>query len=174
MRALVLLVVVFGPMVIEAQRASRNERALRRRGGIEPAHDVYGAMKIAYPGAFALMLAETVLRPPVDDVRLVGAGLALFALGKALKWWAIVSLGPSWTFRVIVVPGASLVTSGPYRFLRHPNYVGVVGELAGIGLAAGAAIAGPVMVVVFSALMWRRIGVEEQALRAVSSSSGPS
>ena len=52
-------------------------------------------------------------------------GLAVFAAAKLLKWWAIRSLGPYWTFRVIVVPGSSRVDSGPYRFLRHPNYIAV-------------------------------------------------
>ena len=49
---------------------------------------------------------------------------SLFILAKALKWWAILSLGRSWTFRVIVVPGDAPVASGPYAWLRHPNYVG--------------------------------------------------
>ena len=53
---------------------------------------------------------------------------------KALKWWAILTLGRFWTFRVIVVPGATLVAGGPYRWLRHPNYVGVIGELVGVGV----------------------------------------
>ena len=66
------------------------------------------------------------------DPPVLAAGLAVFFVGtKALKWWAILTLGPSWTFRVIVVPGAPLIASGPYRFVRHPNYVGVVGELIG-------------------------------------------
>src|SRR5690242_5757285 len=99
-------------MLVEARRAARNERAQRARGGVEPADDVYAVMQIAYPGAFAVMLAEGALRgdPPATAF---AVGLTLFALAKALKWWAIVSLGPFWTFRVIVIPGAKLVASGP-------------------------------------------------------------
>ena len=57
----------------------------------------------------------------------------VFAGAKALKWWAIDTLGGAWTFRVIVVPDAPLVARGPYRWLRHPNYVGVLGEFIGTG-----------------------------------------
>ena len=87
------------------------------------------------------------------------------ASAKILKWWAILSLGPFWTFRVIVVPGVPLIVKGPYRWLRHPNYVAVMGELAGIAVAAGAPVSGFVAVVVFGALLIKRIAVEERALR---------
>jgi methyltransferase len=93
------------------------------------------------------------------------AGLTVFAAAKALKWWAILALGPAWTFRVIVVRGAAQVAGGPYAFLRHPNYVAVVLELAGIALASGARITGPLATLAFGVLMMRRITVEEQALR---------
>jgi methyltransferase len=90
----------------------------------------------------------------------------VFAAGKALKWWAILTLGPFWTFRVIVVPGSDRVQRGPYRWLRHPNYVGVMGELAGIALLTGAAFSGVAAVTVFGLLLAKRIAVEERALDA--------
>jgi methyltransferase len=158
-----LAAVVFGTMLIEARRAARNERAQRARGGVEPADDVYGLMRIAYPAAFAAMLAEGVLRAPAPPVA-VAAGLAVFAAAKALKWWAILTLGPFWTFRVIVVPDAPLVRGGPYRWLRHPNYVGVVGELAGVALAAAAPLSGVAAMTGFGVLLVKRIRVEERML----------
>ena len=93
------------------------------------------------------------------------AGAVLFLAAKGLKWWAILSLGPFWTFRVIVVPGARLVAAGPYRWLRHPNYVGVIGELAGVALMTGAPLSGVAGIATFSWLLVRRIAVEERALR---------
>ena len=66
----------------------------------------------------------------------------VFALAKGLKYWAIATLGDRWTFRVLVPPRSTRVAAGPYRFLRHPNYVGVAGELAGMALMAQAPIAG--------------------------------
>jgi methyltransferase len=161
---LILAAVVFGSMLVEARRAARNERAQRARGGIEPPGDVYPLMRLVYPAAFAAMLAEGALRgapsPPV-----VLAGTLVFVAAKAIKWWAIAALGPFWTFRVIVVPGAPLVGSGPYRWIRHPNYVGVMGELAGVALIAGAPVTGAVAFVTFGALVMKRIAVEERTLR---------
>jgi methyltransferase len=162
-----LAVVVFAFMAVEARRARRNERAQRSRGGVEPRDDVFAWMQVAYPGAFVAMLAEGVIRGAPPREAFV-AGAVVFAAGKALKWWALVTLGPSWTFRVLVVPGMTLVKDGPYRFLKHPNYVGVVGELAGVGLMTGALIAGPAATALFGALILKRMRVEEQALAAAA------
>ena len=151
-------------MLIEARRAAANERAQLARGGVEPADDVFKMMRVAYPGAFLLMIVDGWLGPPVD-VTLAAAGAALFAVSKALKWWAILTLGPSWTFRVIVVPGAALANAGPYRFFRHPNYIGVVGELIAVALMTGSRIGSPIAVVGFGLLMLKRIAVEDRALR---------
>jgi methyltransferase len=158
-------VVVFGFMLVEARRAARNERAQRERGGIEAEHDVYSLMRVVYPGAFAAMIAEGFLRGG-PGARSLASGLTLFACAKALKWWAIVTLGPAWTFRVIVVPGAPLVSSGPYRRMRHPNYVAVVGELVGVALMTGAAMSGPASTIAFMALLSKRIRVEAAMLDA--------
>ena len=162
--------IVFGSMLIEARRAARNERAQRARGGLEPHGDVYELMRIVYPGAFLAMLAEGAARGAPGRGVLLGGAL-VFATGKALKWWAILALGPFWTFRVIVVPGASLVARGPYRWVRHPNYVGVLGELVGAAAVAGAPVAGVVATGLFAALLVRRIAVEERALSAVGPSA---
>jgi len=151
-------------MLVEARRASANERGQRARGGVEPAQDVYRTMRVVYPGAFLLMFVEGALRagPPFFVVLL---GALIFAGAKLLKWWAILSLGPFWTFRVIVVPGARLVAAGPYRWLRHPNYVGVMGELVGVALMTGAILSGVAGIATFGWLLVRRISVEEEALR---------
>ena len=158
---------VYVPMLIEARRAARNERDQRARGGIEPAGDVYAAMRIVYPALFLAMIGEAAIRG-LPHRSVVLAGLLVFLAGKAIKWWAILTLGPSWTFRVIVVPGAPLVNRGPYRFLRHPNYAGVVLELAGVALLAGAAISGPLSIVLFGVLLNRRVRVEQRALASAA------
>jgi len=165
-RLLIVLVSVFAFMLVEAGRASRNERAQRSRGGIEPKRDVYAFMQVAYPGVFLAMLAEGLLRPaPSSGV--LAAGALVFMAGKLLKWWAIVTLGPCWTFRVIVVPGSSAVHRGPYRFMRHPNYIGVLGELVGVALLAGAPVAGPLGTLLFAGLIALRVRVENRALDAI-------
>ena len=157
-----LIVVVFVPMVAEAVLAASNERKQLARGGIRAPGDVHEVMRIVYPAAFFMMIVEGFFRHP--PVIVVGTGFVVFVAAKLLKWAAIVSLGSSWTFRVIVIPGAALVARGPYRYVRHPNYVAVVGELVGTALMTGAFIAGPIGIVGFLALLRMRIGVEERAL----------
>jgi methyltransferase len=158
-----LLPLVFIPMLIEARLAAVNERAQIARGGVEPAGDVYAVMRLAYPAVFLAMIAEGAWWSGHSYLL---AGLAVFVAAKCLKAWAILSLGDAWTFRVLVRPGAPLVATGPYRWLRHPNYVAVAGELAGIALLSGARVAGPLGTVLFGLLMLRRISVEERALEA--------
>ena len=163
---LLILIVVFVTMLVETARAAANERTQRARGGIEATGDVYKMMRVAYPAAFLAMIGEGFFRavpaPPV-----LTAGIILFLAAKALKWWAILTLGPFWTFRVIVVPGASLVAKGPYQYLRHPNYVGVMGELVAVALMTGARFAGPIVTLVFGLIVLRRVAVEEKALSAI-------
>ena len=163
---LVAAVAVFGALVVEAARAARNERRQRARGGIEPDGDVYRWMRVAYPGAFLAMFLEGAIRG-APSLQVAAAGAVVFVVAKIVKWWAIVSLGPAWTFRIIVVPRSPLVASGPYRILRHPNYVAVVGELVGVALMTGARFAGPVATAAFGLLMVKRVAVENRALDAI-------
>jgi methyltransferase len=159
----VVFVVVFVFMLVEARRAAANERAQRARGGLEPPGDVYALMQLIYPASFLLMLAEGAWRGTPPQPIFV-AGAMLFSVAKALKWWAILSLGPFWTFRVIVVPGSHRVVSGPYRFVPHPNYVAVVGEFLAVAMMTGAVASGPLALLAFAALLVKRIAVEERAL----------
>jgi methyltransferase len=160
-----LLALIFVPMALEAMRARRNERLQLARGGREPHGDVYELMRIAYPAVFIAIVAEGWLRGFADD-RWVTLGVICFVSAKLLKYWAIGTLGRSWTFRVIVVPGGQLVSEGPYRYLRHPNYVAVIGELVGMAMLAGAPVAGVAGTTVFALLIARRVRVERAALDA--------
>ena len=162
-RILLTLLVVFALMGVEAWRSRRNERGLRRRGAVEPPDDDYRLMQVLYPLAFLLPAAEGWLHPRAGAVWWM-PGAAVFAAGKAIKYWAIAVLGDRWTFRVLVLPGAPLVRRGPYRLLRHPNYVGVAGEIAGAALLSSGPWTGAVLTLAFVGVMRRRIHVEERAL----------
>ena len=120
-------------------------------------------MLVAYPGLFAAMLLEGWLRGPRVDV-MVAAGFAVFIGAKILKYWAIVSLGVRWSFRILVPPDSMPIVAGPYRLIRHPNYVAVLAEFAGAALVARAPIAGIVALLGFGALIALRIRLEERAL----------
>jgi methyltransferase len=150
-------------MAGEAALSSYNARVLRARGAVEPPDDVYRMMQWAYPGSFLAMAIEGALRGPAPrDVLVIG--LAVFGLAKALKISAISALGVRWTFRVLVLRDVPLVTRGPYRVLRHPNYVAVAGEMVGMALIVFAPVTGAVALASFGWLMLQRIRVEERAL----------
>jgi methyltransferase len=158
--ALILTVVL---MLVELRISTRNEHLLRARGALAPPDPAYAAMRWAYPGLFGMMALEGLLSGPVGGSVLL-PGLVIFAVGKILKAWVIRSLGARWTYRVFVVPGEPLVTRGPYRWLRHPNYVAVTAELLGFALIVGAWWSGIFATLCFAALLRRRIRSEEDAL----------
>jgi len=159
----VTLVVVYVAMLVEMLLSRAHERVLRARGATEPLDDVYPLMAWAYPGGFVMMAGESALTgaPPIQ---VTFAGVAAFLAAKALKYWAIAALGERWTFRILVPPSMPLVHRGPYRYVRHPNYVGVMGEIAGVALMVGAPLTGVVVFLGFGVLLRRRIRAEERAL----------
>jgi methyltransferase len=166
--ALTALAVALALMLGELRVSIRHERALLARGASTPPDPVYHAMRWAYPAVFVAMALEGVVWAPTSGSMrpiLVLIGVGVFIAAKLLKFWAIATLGERWTYKVLVLPGIPLVASGPYRLVRHPNYVGVVGELIGVALITGARVTGPAGLIFFSWLLVRRIRAEEQALR---------
>ncbi|MEO1172759.1 MAG: isoprenylcysteine carboxylmethyltransferase family protein, partial [Myxococcota bacterium] len=87
-------------------------------------------------------------------------------LAQGLRYWVIGTLGPMWNVRVIVIPGAAVVTAGPYRWLRHPNYLAVVLEGICLPLVHGAWITALAFSAANAWLLRVRIRCEEQALSA--------
>lgn len=90
--------------------------------------------------------------------------LLLFVVLQLARVWVIASLGGRWTTRIIILPGATLVRRGPYRFLSHPNYWVVAGELLVLPLVFGLAWYGLVFTLLNAAVMWIRIRAEAAAL----------
>jgi methyltransferase len=152
-------------MLVELQLSAHNEKALRAKGAVEPPDDVFATMGVVYPVAFVVMGIEAALGGPLARTTTL-LGLVLFGWAKALKFWAVAHLGSRWTFRVLVPPDSTLVTTGPYRFLRHPNYVAVIGEFVAVMVALQAWASGAIATAVFVSLIRRRIAVEERALAA--------
>lgn len=130
--ALVILVAL--ERLAELRTARRNTAWSVRRGGVEHGRGHYPVMVALHTALLAGCLLETGLghRPFVPVLGWPMLALALAA--QALRWWCITTLGPRWNTRVIVVPALSLVTGGPYRWLKHPNYVAVVVEGAALPL----------------------------------------
>ena len=93
-----------------------------------------------------------------------GFWLAMFVLLQLARIWVVATLGPRWTTRIIVLPGAPLVRAGPYRFVNHPNYLIVIGEIAALPLAFGLWPVALVFTLLNAAVLGFRIAEENRAL----------
>jgi methyltransferase len=161
--AVLTLLAVLLIMGGEAALSAFNERVLRAKGAIPADHDVLAPMLWAYPACFVAMAVEGALFGPAPADVLAG-GLVLFGLSKALKLWVISTLGIRWTFRVLILPGVPPITHGPYAFVRHPNYLAILGEMIGVAMIVGAPVTGVISVIAYGALLGRKIAVEDRAL----------
>jgi methyltransferase len=139
--------------------AARNTRALLARGGVEHGKRHYPLFVALHAG---WLIAIVVAVPPGAPI--VWLPLSLFVIMQALRLWVIGALGPYWTTRIVSLPEAPLVQGGPYRFLRHPNYVIVIGEIALLPLAFGAWRIAVLFSLLNLALLAWRIRIEERAL----------
>lgn len=179
--AAVLLAAIVGLLLAEARLSWRHEQRLRARGAHLPAGDVFPALAILYPASFLLMGAEGLWRAAQQNGGSAGvggpswlaSGVVLFAASKFLKYWAIGTLGERWTFRVYVIPGLPLLRTGPYRYIAHPNYLALIGELAGTAMMMKARFFGPVMVTLFGVALLARIRFEERVHRQYGADAGP-
>jgi methyltransferase len=124
--ALVAVVIVMRQ--VELGVARRNLAWARARGGVETGQGHYRWMVALHTGFLAGCLVEVLAADRPFVPALGWPMLALLVAAHALRWWCIAALGPQWNTRVIRVPGQQLVTSGPYRWLKHPNYLAVAAE----------------------------------------------
>ena len=158
--AAALLVFVTAERLAELWLARRNTMALLARGAREAAPE-------HYPLIVALHMLWLAGLWGLGWHAAVDAGwLAVFAALQGLRWWVLATLGRRWTTRIIVLPGASLVTTGPYRFMTHPNYAVVVGEIAVVPLSLGLAWYALAFSVANAAVLAIRIRAENAALKA--------
>ena len=154
----------------ELRLSRRNEAIIRARGGHEYAAWQLQAMKALHGGWFIAMLVEVyALRRPFIP-GLAFAALITFAAGQSLRYVAILSLKWRWTVRVMTIPGLPPMRDGIYRYLRHPNYLGVILEIIAVPLLHSAYVTA----VAFSAanllLLSARIRTEDRALQDTVSS----
>jgi len=156
--AVVLLALVTAQRLGELLYARRNTRRLLARGGVEKGAEHYFLI-VGLHAAWLVGLWVLGWDRPADLFWLV-----VYLLLQAFRVWMLVSLGDRWTTRIIVVPGEPLVRRGPYRFLRHPNYLLVSAEIVVLPLVLGLAAYGLVFFVLNASILWIRIRAEERAL----------
>jgi methyltransferase len=159
-----LVAAVAGQRLVELAVSRRHERALRARGAVEVGARHYPAM-VAMHGAFLVACVAEVwwLRRPFRPA-LAAAMAALLVAAQGLRYWAIATLGEHWTTRILCLPGAPLVGAGPYRWLRHPNYLAVVAEMAALPLLHGAWLTAAAFSAANAGMLAVRIRAEESAL----------
>jgi methyltransferase len=160
--------------LFELRLSQRNELRMRQRGGREHAPGTYRWIVTLHAAWFAATLLEVFagrqrFRPP-----LAALALSLFAVGQALRLTAIRTLGWRWSTRIMTVPGpeGAPVQRGIYRYLRHPNYLGVELEILAVPLVHSAFLTSAVFGVANALLLRNRISREEQALDIYNSEDG--
>lgn len=160
----VLILLVAAERFAELAVARRNEAWSRIRGVLEYGAGHYPVMVCLHTAFLLGCLVEpwAAGRPFLPVLGWPALGLALAAQG--LRWWCIRTLGPRWHTRVLIVPGLPLVTCGPYRYLRHPNYLAVVAEGVALPLVHSAWLTAAGFTLLNAALLTVRIRCENTAL----------
>jgi methyltransferase len=158
--AIAILAFVTFQRLAELALARSNTRALLAAGAREYAPGHYPLIVLVHAG---WLLALWLLAPgrPIH-----WPFLALFVLLQLGRVWVIRTLGPRWTTRIIVLPNAPLVAGGPFRFVSHPNYLVVIGEIAVLPLVFGLWQVALVFSLLNAAVLAVRIRAEERALRS--------
>jgi methyltransferase len=163
-----LVVAVGLERLAELVLTRRNVAWALARGGTEHGQGHYPAMVVLHSALLVGALAEVWLLHRVFVPWLGWTALVLVLASQGLRWWCITSLGRRWSTRVVVLPGEPLVARGPYRRLRHPNYVAVVVEGLALPLVHGAWLTAVVFTVLNAVLLRTRIRVEDRALAEAS------
>lgn len=141
----------------ELALSRRNTARLLARGAQEVGAAHYPWIVALHAGWLACLVVFG------HDAELAPGWLALFVLLQILRVWILATLGPRWTTRIIVLP-EPLVTRGPFRLLRHPNYALVVAEIAVAPMVLGLPWVAAVFTLLNAAMLWVRIRAEEAAL----------
>jgi methyltransferase len=163
-----LIALVTVERVAELVVSKRNLAWSRVRGGTEYGAGHYPAMVVLHTALLAGCLIEVAAlhRPFIPAVG--WPMLAVVVAAQGLRWWCITTLGHRWNTRVVVIPGASRITGGPYRLIPHPNYVAVVIEGIALPLVHSAWLTAVVFTVLNAVLLRTRIRVENTALASLT------
>jgi methyltransferase len=150
--------------LFELRLSRHNEQRMRQRGGREHAPETYHWIVTLHAAWFAAMLLEVFAGRPKFHLGLAAPAFGMFAVGQALRLTAIRTLGWRWSTRVMTVPGEAPVRHGIYRYIRHPNYLGVELEILTVPLVHSACLTSAVFGIANALLLRDRIRREEQAL----------
>jgi methyltransferase len=157
----------------ELRISKRHLRTMRAEGAFEVGAGHYPWMVALHTSFLISCVAEVWLLDRPWRPAVAAVSMMVLAAAAGLRWWTLTTLGERWTTRVMVIPGEELVTDGPFRFLRHPNYLAVIMEIAAIPMVHCAWLTAGVFSVANLVLLKERIRVEDGALsRAAAGGAG--
>jgi len=152
--------------IIEMTISRRHQRALGAKGAAPLPEPIFGAMVALHAGVIAGAAIEVVALHRPYLAALAVPALALVVLANLLRLWVIATLGVHWNVRVVASMPLGVVTAGPYRFVRHPNYVAVFVELLALPLVHGAYLTAAAGTLLHLLILQRRVSLEESVLMA--------
>jgi methyltransferase len=162
--ALVLAVATI--RVLELRVSRRRRQALAARGACPVEEPHFRAMVVLHTGILVGALVEAWLTRRLAPPTLATAALALVVASNLLRWWVIATLGPHWNVRIMDSTPLGVVTGGPFRWIRHPNYLAVFVELLALPLVHAAYVTALAGGAAHLWVLWHRIRTEEAVLLA--------
>jgi methyltransferase len=147
----------------EVKIAKKNEKTLRSKGAVEAGSSHYKWMVTMHASFFLFLFTEVMFFNAISPTWWM-IPFVLFLIAQVIRVWAITSLGVFWNTKIILLPGAEVVAKGPYRFIRHPNYLVVTLELLVIPLIFGAYVTALLFTILNILMLRVRIPAEEKAL----------
>ncbi|MGE7546455.1 MULTISPECIES: isoprenylcysteine carboxyl methyltransferase family protein [Sporosarcina] len=164
---LIVFIIVVIQRLVELAVAKRNERWMLGQGAIEVGSAHYKWMVLMHTAFFVSLLVEVLIfnRPLPAFWSIL---LAIFLLMQVLRVWCLSSLGKFWNTKILILPGANVQKKGPYRWIRHPNYVIVTTELIVLPLLFNAYITAGLFFILNLWMLSVRIPAEERALRELT------
>jgi len=160
---------VVGERLVELVISQRHIEQAKLQGGIERGLGHYPFMVLLHMSLLVGCVVEVWLRDPPVYALFGWSMVVVVIAAQGLRWWCITTLGPLWNTRIVVIPGVHLVRHGPYRWLRHPNYLAVVVEGLALPLVRNAWITAAVFGAANAWLLTVRIRAEDSALLELAS-----
>ncbi|MEM7008125.1 MAG: isoprenylcysteine carboxylmethyltransferase family protein [Thermodesulfobacteriota bacterium] len=159
----IFIIILVLQRISELFLAKRNENFVKQRGAVEYDAKGYKVIVLMHIAFFVSLIAEYIfLQTSLSPYW--PALLVIFIFTQILRYWAISSLGQYWNTKILVIPGSQAIASGPYKYIKHPNYLAVIIEIAVIPLIFSCYITASIFTVLNLILLRRRINIEESAL----------
>lgn len=159
----IFIAILITQRVFELSIARHHEKILLSRGAVEVDRRGYRCIVLMHSSWFASTISEFVLlRRSLNPYWM--ALLVIFVAAQILRYWAITSLGIYWNTKILIAPNRQLIRKGPYRFIRHPNYLAVITEIAAVPLIFSCYITAIMFTLLNAVVLRRRIRLETRAL----------